>query len=624
MSDQPSPPPKPKPGSLRDRIAAFEKSASAAAPPAPAPAVRPKPAGFSSWKPKVPSPPSSPPASTTEHAASTSTRVGGMSASDAKESITKAGSLKERMAALQGKGAFGAPPTVAPKPALEKHKWKPPPVVHAPVDDDDHAAEASTAGIAAAVERTISPPVSVQSQENVEPLQVLAEGEESAAHAAAAEGDNEGEAAAVDPEEEERQRRAAIAARMARLGGARLGMAPPVFGKKPPVRRSTQEEIPPAEEPKSVEIASPPPAEEALVASPPTGAVAEDVRKAPEYFPSRKNSENASVLSSESTGSQPAKSPSSMPVPVVPRRAGPPRKKPVKPAAPPPEVPEEQAEETTPAPVTAEEAEKPVEEPVREPEPAIPRHEVAESPEHEESKAEIREEAPQPPVIPALPEVHHEVTPEPVAEVAEISGKEDLESATPSQVKSVESPGEETPVPPETSGFISPPPSLAQTNEDDLDDEYDDEDDEDSKMAESFIAPSIPPPPRAAPAEIAKPEETHVQSEISAPAPDVEEEDTEAAEEEARKKRVAERLAKMGGINPFAPPPQVKPSSEFAHSPPPAPAAFAASPPLAPTVVYEERHPVVTHSPLHEEAPPVHKEPFTESKVEEEELSDGK
>ena len=37
----------------------------------------------------------------------------------------------------------------------------------------------------------------------------------------------------VDPEEEERQRRAAIAARMARLGGARVGMGPPVFGKKP-------------------------------------------------------------------------------------------------------------------------------------------------------------------------------------------------------------------------------------------------------------------------------------------------------------------------------------------------------------------------------------------------------
>jgi hypothetical protein len=35
-----------------------------------------------------------------------------------------------------------------------------------------------------------------------------------------------------EDEEEERQRRAAIAARMARIGGARVGMAPPVFERK--------------------------------------------------------------------------------------------------------------------------------------------------------------------------------------------------------------------------------------------------------------------------------------------------------------------------------------------------------------------------------------------------------
>jgi hypothetical protein len=175
-----------------------------------------------------------------------------MSASDAKESITKGGSLKDRMAALQGKGAFGAPPSVAPKPAAEKPRWKPPPVVHAPVDDGDQpAGESSTPNIAAAVERTISPPVAVKPQENI----VRAEGEETASSSPAAgsgegegEGDDTAEAGPADPEEEERQRRAAIAARMARLGGARLGMAPPVFGKKPPVRRPTQEEVPKAEE----------------------------------------------------------------------------------------------------------------------------------------------------------------------------------------------------------------------------------------------------------------------------------------------------------------------------------------------------------------------------------------
>ena len=253
MSDQPATPPKPKVGSLRDRIAAFEKSASAAAP-APAPAPRPKPAGFATWKPKVPSPPSSPPAASEtppDHAVSSSlaARAGGMSATDAKESITKAGSLKDRMAALQGKGAFGAPPPTGPKPATEKPKWKPPPVVHAPVDDDNPSAEGTS--IAAVVERTLSPPTSIGSREAHESHSsndTEAEPSTSVSPPIGANDDNEDGDAAADPVEEERQRRAAIAARMARLGGARVGMAPPVFGKKPPVRRPTQDEVVPATE----------------------------------------------------------------------------------------------------------------------------------------------------------------------------------------------------------------------------------------------------------------------------------------------------------------------------------------------------------------------------------------
>ena len=193
-------PPKPKVGSLRDRIAAFEKPASTT-PPGPPPTVRPKPAGFATWKPKVPSPPAAP---SPEHGSPS--RAGGMSASDAKESITKADSLEDRMAALQGKGGFGAPPSVAPKPTFEKPRWKLPPVVHAPVDDVDHPeGEGSTANIAAAVERTISPP---KPQESI----VRAEGVETASSPPAAvsgegEGDISAEPGPADPEEE-RQRRA--------------------------------------------------------------------------------------------------------------------------------------------------------------------------------------------------------------------------------------------------------------------------------------------------------------------------------------------------------------------------------------------------------------------------------
>ena len=149
------------------------------------------------------------------------------------------------MAALQGKGAFGAPPVPAAKPQVEKPKWKPPPVVHAPVDEED--GEKAPNDVAAAVERTLSPPAKQQDAST--------DAEATSAEAAPVAETAEENAEALDAEDEERQRRAAIAARMARLGGARVGMAPPVFAKKPPVRRPTQE----SEEPKQVETSSSPP-----------------------------------------------------------------------------------------------------------------------------------------------------------------------------------------------------------------------------------------------------------------------------------------------------------------------------------------------------------------------------
>jgi hypothetical protein len=126
--------------------------------------------------------------------------------------------------------------------------------VHAPVDDEDHpAGESSTVEIAAAVQRTISPPTFVKLQA----VTVDVKGGETASplamNSVEGEGDNSAEAAPTDPEEEEWQHRATIAARMAHLGGARLGMAPPVLGKKPPVRRPTQEEVPNTEESKPTE-----------------------------------------------------------------------------------------------------------------------------------------------------------------------------------------------------------------------------------------------------------------------------------------------------------------------------------------------------------------------------------
>ncbi|CAA7262841.1 unnamed protein product [Cyclocybe aegerita] len=592
MSDQSSPPPK-KVGSLRDRIAAFEKSASSAPPPGPAPAPRPKPAGFASWKPKPPSPPSSPSATATENVGASKSTA--MSASDAKESITKAGSLKERMAALQGKGAFGAPPPIAPKPAVERPKWKPPPVVHAPADEDDQAGEGSTAAIAAAVERTLSPPTSIKSHESVEPR---IEGEDAASHAppAGGDGEHEGEAAA-DPEEEERQRRAAIAARIARLGGARVGMAPPVFGRPPPVRRPTHEEAHAAEVPKPVEeqpkvetagpelvkpaepAASPPTAENTPVTplSEPLPAAEAEALRSLETAPVRKDSEGTSVPSFESVETPPAKGLASMPIPAVPRRTGPPRKKPVKPAAPPPEVPAEVAGENTEAPAaTVEtEAEKTPDEVSNDASKEL--YDPAPTLQHEDIAPKVMDELTLPSIAtPVGSDVKPDVTPEPTkheesAPHVAISTSESHPAPQAAPSAPIDDlPTEILDLGEDASGVKAPPPSLATATP-----MGDSDEDSDGDVAVASKAPvAAPSHPTRLPVDLLDKELQEEIKEGIITADDDAEEIDEEAEEEARKKRIAERLAKMGGVNPFAPPPvQAKLSSGSGVASPPLPSS---------------------------------------------------
>lgn len=218
MSD--NTPPKPKPGSLRDRIAAFEHKPAANSEPSSG-LPRPKPAGVTrEWKPKPLSPPASP-----GNAASAGIEerrtTGTMSASDAKESIGKGVTLKERMAALQGKGAFGAGPS-APPPVPSsgaKPTWKKPTPTHPP--------EATT--------EALTKPSDQHPEEDKEVPSMPATTDEEPHDVPPPASTEEGEEQEKSPEEEERERRAAIAARMARLGGARLGMAPPVFGIQPNV-----------------------------------------------------------------------------------------------------------------------------------------------------------------------------------------------------------------------------------------------------------------------------------------------------------------------------------------------------------------------------------------------------
>jgi hypothetical protein len=225
MSDSSSPP-KPKPGSLRDRIAAFEQKPASS--PAPPPALRSKPGNLSQWKPRPPSPHDTQPVIDRNDTS--------MSASDAKESITKGGSLKERMAALQGLGVFGgggpaaAPP---PKPA-EKPKWKPPPQVAVvpPVTSDGDEADDAGADNKPAISPLKSPGDDIVAALSKHPQPApTQEGQSEVEGEAPVAGDE-----VVDPDEEERQRRAAIAARMARLGGMKVGMGPPIFGRKPEIK----------------------------------------------------------------------------------------------------------------------------------------------------------------------------------------------------------------------------------------------------------------------------------------------------------------------------------------------------------------------------------------------------
>jgi len=142
-----------------------------------------------------------------------------MSTTDAKESIGQGISLKERMAALQGKGGFG-PANPPPKPTTEKPKWKPPPK---PVTPPSPTEEKPPVDFEAVIR---SPPLDAEPAETPaeKPTEPVEQGDE-------------GSVVKDDPEEEERQRRAAIAARMQRLGGARIGMAPPVVAPKPHIRR---------------------------------------------------------------------------------------------------------------------------------------------------------------------------------------------------------------------------------------------------------------------------------------------------------------------------------------------------------------------------------------------------
>ncbi|KIJ49490.1 hypothetical protein M422DRAFT_65985 [Sphaerobolus stellatus SS14] len=310
-----SSPSKPKPGSLRDRIAAFEKSAAAASSTTPSPnPIRPK-HGNISWKPQPTSPNPDSPEPAKRHVTSS------MSADDAKESVKTGGSLKERMAALQGKGGPGvSPPPLAPGPKPLKRE---PLVVPRPVDDiespkEDHEVKSEE----------LRSPDEKHEKETVE--EIKQEKEEG----------GEGE---QDEEAKERERRAALAARMARLGGARIGFAPPVFGKKPDSKPKSpvSEEAPPksisssaAEDQSpspSASISTTSPGHEVPKSTPENNESLPEAIEASKEEPSVKATSTSPIIDEKSASKESIPSahspPLSMPVPALPRRAAPPRHK---------------------------------------------------------------------------------------------------------------------------------------------------------------------------------------------------------------------------------------------------------------------------------------------------------
>ncbi|KIM81016.1 hypothetical protein PILCRDRAFT_821853 [Piloderma croceum F 1598] len=495
MSDQP--PSKPKPGSLRDRIAAFENKPAAAPGPTP---PRPKPAGVS-WKPKIPSPPSSPQQGSVSGGAEKKA-VGGMNASDAKESIGLGGSLKERMAALQGKGAFGAPDSGAsapPKPATQKPKWKPPPAVSPPADEEKSSSDTGT------VVRS-PPPIVHKSSEDESPSADTEHRSDRAGE----------EAEEHDPEEAERQRRAAIAARMARLGGTRVGMAPPVFGKKPSIKKS---DPPKDEETQSLDgKPTSSPGDPSLKSSfvegapeveTPDKSVAEG---STEYFTGavpRRSSTSSSLLSVDSA-SQASKSPSSMPVPSVPRRAAPPRKK----------IPK------SPSPV---------------PDTHILDNQLKDSP---ETSIDIKSGA--------VAESEHELQADRQEEIGEVDkeGVGDLPEAN-------KSPAPRKLTPMLSDGHMVDESPQVEENENETKEVFGG--DHGTREPEIYVgepaethgdSSDIP----ASAEKETNPVEAAQAGELQEDAVEEPTEDLTEEEEVARRKRVAEKLGKMGGFNPLAPP----------------------------------------------------------------------
>jgi len=284
---------------MKDRLAFFAAAQNKVAPPPP---VKPKPAaaGGLTWSQRqklrqeqeekekaagggvAASPVAAPPVPAAQMPTSSSdtadtekkVEATGMSASDASSSISKGQSLKERMAALQGAGAFGSPSEKAtpPAPSAKPKVWSRPPAPPQAEEDEEDPAE-----------RKIDDSAMAEKGENSD----LKDQERA--------GDDGVEEEETE-EEKEKARRAAIAARMAKLGGrGPMGMTPPAKPTRKPSRDASTSP--------TVEKAEP-----SIV---------------PDQIPEVTESAKSPVEVTEPLSTAPV----SIKVPAMPRRTAPPRRK---------------------------------------------------------------------------------------------------------------------------------------------------------------------------------------------------------------------------------------------------------------------------------------------------------
>ncbi|TIA99130.1 hypothetical protein E3P96_02992 [Wallemia ichthyophaga] len=192
-----SPSPKPVGMSIKERMAMFNKQAESSNAPSakqPPPSIGRKPLN---WQPPA------------ERKVSSGEGRSGLSANDAASSISRpGGSLKDRMAALQGAFGSASAPSPGPKPEVKPKETKQADDIKSPIEESDQQDRSESVN----VRSTDDPDVAKGAASDV----VKDHSDEPEAN-----GDEDAKNA-----EEDRVKRQDIAARMARLGGMRLGGPP--------------------------------------------------------------------------------------------------------------------------------------------------------------------------------------------------------------------------------------------------------------------------------------------------------------------------------------------------------------------------------------------------------------